>query len=52
LCYKRWEKFIVYNLVNSKQYIGQALKILSNGKEHGSLGRWDCHIREAYNHAR
>jgi hypothetical protein len=34
---------------SGKQYIGQAIKVLSNGKKHGYLGRWKHHLNEAKN---
>ena len=35
---------------SGKQYIGQAVKVLSNGKKWGYLCRWNAHINEAKHH--
>ena len=34
---------------SDKQYIGQCVKILSNGKKWGNMSRWKQHIRDATN---
>ena len=39
--------YLITNLKNNKKYVGQAAKILTNGKLWGYMGRWNSHIREA-----
>lgn len=33
----------IQNLINGKQYIGQAVREFANGKKHGAMGRWKQH---------
>jgi group I intron endonuclease len=39
--------YVITNIVNSKQYIGQAVNNLSNGREWGSKKRFQKHLYEA-----
>ena len=41
------EIYIINNTINNKQYIGQSVCYLSNGKQWGSKKRWIKHISQA-----
>ena len=47
---KKGELYLITNLINDKQYIGQAQKYIGkNNQTWGTEGRWKSHIREAKN---
>ena len=41
--------YIITNKITKKQYIGQAVNYLSNGKIWGSFKRWKKHVSNALN---
>ena len=40
------EIYLIKCRVNGKGYVGQALEVLSNGRKHGSIGRWKTHLAD------